>query len=239
VADPDTDEVAPPRWGFGDACIGFALAYVLVSLLTPVIYAVTGQDIGTDAHDLPLSTRALTQVPFYGGMLGWAVAASVRKGNGPVRDYRLRFAWVDVPIGVAFGIAAQIAGNLVLRPVLWITNYTQEDIERPARELSDRAHGAGGVALLVIVVVIAAPIVEEIFFRGLVLRSLERRMGTALAIVASSFIFGLTHFELLQLPALFLFGVVAALLVQRTGRLGTAMCAHLAFNGLAVITLLT
>jgi len=32
---------------------------------------------------------------------------------------------------------------------------------------------------------------------------------------------------------------VAALLVQRTGRLGTAMCAHFAFNGLALLTLLS
>ena len=239
MAEPDAAEVAPPRWGFGDACIGFALAYVLVALLTPVIYAVTGQDLGTDASDLPLSTRALTQVPFYGGMLGWAIAASLRKGNGPVRDYRLRVSWVDVPIGLAAGIGAQIAGNLVLRPVLWLSDNTQEDIERPARELADRAHGAAGVALLLIVVVVAAPLVEEIFFRGLVLRALERRIGTALAIVTSSLIFGITHFELLQLPALFLFGVVAALLVHRTGRLGTAMCAHLAFNGLAVLTLLS
>lgn len=239
MAEPDADELAPPRWGFGDACIGFAIAYVLVALLTPLLYAVTGQDLSTDSHDLPLSTRALLQVPFYGGMVGWALVASFRKGRGPIRDYDLRVAWVDVPIGIAAGVAAQLAGNLVLRPVLWLFDYTQSDIERPARELSDRAHGFGGVTLLVVVVAVAAPLVEEIFFRGLVLRSLERRMGTALAVVASSLIFGLTHFQLLELPALFLFGVVAALLVLRTGRLGTAMCAHFAFNGLAVLTLLT
>ncbi|MGI8662926.1 MAG: CPBP family intramembrane glutamic endopeptidase [Acidimicrobiales bacterium] len=233
-----TDDNDPVRWGLGDACIGFAAAYVLVALLTPVIYALTGQDLGTKAHDLPLSTRALTQVPFYGGMLGWALGASIRKGHGPERDYRLRFSWVDLPLGLAAGVAAQIAGNLLLQPILWLSHYTQDDIERPARELADRAHGAAGVVLLVVVVAIAAPLVEEIFFRGLLLRSLERRTGSRWAIGLSSLVFAATHFEPLQLPALFLFGLVAALLVHRTGRLGTAMCAHLAFNGLAIISLL-
>jgi membrane protease YdiL (CAAX protease family) len=239
MSEPRTPADAPVRWGFGDALAGFALGVVLLALLTPAIYALTGQDQSTSSHDIPLSTRALSQVPFYGGMLGWALGASWRKGRGAVRDFRIAFAWVDVPIGLVAGVAAQIAGNLVLRPILWLTDYTQHDIERPARELADKANGFGGVALLILVVVVAAPLVEEIFFRGLVLRALERRIGTAWAIVASSVIFGLTHFELLQLPALALFGLVAAVLVQRTGRLGTAMVAHLAFNGLAVIALLS
>jgi membrane protease YdiL (CAAX protease family) len=236
--DVETEPAAPVRWGMGDACIGFALGYVLVAVLSPLIYVATGQSLDTDSADLPLSTRALSQVPFYGGMLGWALYASFRKGNGPVRDYRLRFAWVDIPIGVIAGVLTQLVGNLLLQPIIWFTNNTTDDIERPARELADRAHGAGGVILLILVVAVAAPLVEEIFFRGLLLRSMENRLGTLWAVIGSSLIFGATHFELLQLPALALFGLVAAVLVERTDRLGTAMCAHVAFNGLAVYTLL-
>jgi len=240
VADAGDGEAAdaPVRWGLADAAIGFVGAFALVALLTPLIYAVTGQSLGTETRDLPLSTRALSQVPFYGALLGWAVVASVRKGHGVVRDYALRVEWIDVPLGLIAGVLAQLAGNAILRPVLWVTDYTTEDIERPARELADRAHGVAGVVLLVIVVAVAAPIVEEIFFRGLLLRSIEHRAGMAWAVPVSSLLFAATHFEPLQLPALFLFGMVAALLVARTGRLGAALFAHLAFNGLAVITLL-
>ncbi len=84
----------------------------------------------------------------------------------------------------------------------------------------------------------AAPIVEELFFRGLVLRSLERRFGTVWAVVGSSAIFAATHFEPLQFIALFVFGLVAALLAVRTGRLGPSMFAHLAFNATTVVILL-
>jgi hypothetical protein len=37
---------------------------------------------------------------------------------------------------------------------------------------------------------------------------------------------------------LFVFGLVAAVLATRTGRLGPGICAHLAFNGFAVYSLL-
>jgi len=93
-------------------------------------------------------------------------------------------------------------------------------------------------ALNAAVVVIAAPIVEELFFRGLVLRSLERRVGTRWAIVASAALFGAAHLEPLQFPALFLFGLVAAVLTVRSGRLGPSTMAHVAFNGIAVFNLL-
>ncbi|MEY2447361.1 MAG: protease family protein, partial [Acidimicrobiaceae bacterium] len=50
--------------------------------------------------------------------------------------------------------------------------------------------------------------------------------------------FGAAHFEPLQFPALFAFGLVAAGLATRTGRLGPGMWAHVAFNAVAVAGLL-
>ncbi|MDP1805773.1 MAG: CPBP family intramembrane metalloprotease, partial [Acidimicrobiales bacterium] len=80
-------------------------------------------------------------------------------------------------------------------------------------------------------------VVEEIFYRGLVLRAAARRFGTRWAVFGSSAIFGVSQFELVQFPGLFAFGVVLALLAVRTGRLGASIAAHVAFNGVAVIGL--
>ncbi|MGZ4785919.1 MAG: CPBP family glutamic-type intramembrane protease, partial [Acidimicrobiales bacterium] len=49
--------------------------------------------------------------------------------------------------------------------------------------------------------------------------------------------FAATHFELLQLPALFVFGLVLGAMVMVTGRLGTSIWAHLGFNMVAAATL--
>jgi membrane protease YdiL (CAAX protease family) len=224
-------------WGLGDAAIGFSLAWVLTLVLTPLIFAITGVDTDTKAADVPLRTIALQQVPFDGAMLGVALYASFRKGRGPVRDFGWRFEWRDL-LGLVVGVATQYAAFLLYLPLFWLTSIDMDEVSEPARNLTDKASG-GGVVLLVLIVVIAAPIVEELFFRGLVMRSLEQRYGTRWAIVGSAAIFGAAHLEPLQFPALFLFGLVAAVLVTRTGRLGPATFAHVAFNGIAVLSLLT
>ena len=92
------------------------------------------------------------------------------------------------------------------------------------------ADGAGGVAVVVVGVVLVAPFVEELFFRGLLLRALWGRMGRTATVVVSAVLFGLAHVQLLQLPALVAFGLVAGVLVVSTKRLAPAMWAHAAFT---------
>ena len=115
-----------------------------------------------------------------------------------------------------------------------------EDIEEPARQVMDMAQGPGGVVVVVVGVVLVAPFVEELYFRGLLLRALWGRMGRAATVVVSSVLFGLAHVQLLQLPALVCaFGLVAGLLVVATKRLAPAIWAHAAFNSFTVVQLLS
>jgi membrane protease YdiL (CAAX protease family) len=188
---------------------------------------------------VPLTIIPLLQVALWTGLLGVPLWATYRKGNGPVIDFGLAVRWwPDLPAGVAAGLATQ----LLLVPVLYAPFLRflddADEVGRPARELADKADGSpGGVVLLVLVVVIGAPIVEEIFFRGLLLRSIERRAGTWWAVALSSLVFGVFHFQPLQFPALVVAGLVFALLTVWTKRLGAAICAHMAFNGVTVAVL--
>ena len=83
-----------------------------------------------------------------------------------------------------------------------------------------------------------APFVEELYFRGLLMRALWGRMGRLAAVVLAAVLFGLAHVQLLQLPALVAFGLVAGILAASTRRLAPAMWAHAAFNGFTVVQLL-
>jgi hypothetical protein len=55
--------------------------------------------------------------------------------------------------------------------------------------------------------------------------------------VACGVLFGAMHFQPLQLPGLTAFGIVAATLAARSGRLGPAVFAHVGFNAVALFSL--
>jgi hypothetical protein len=104
--------------------------------------------------------------------------------------------------------------------------------------------GSHGIGTLVVDVftVVGAPFFEELFFRGLLLRSLARLFGTfggwvgpTAAVIVTGVLFGLAHVEGLQLFGLAVFGIILSAIAYRTGRLGMNMAAHASFNLTAVV----
>lgn len=224
-------------WGVGDAVAGFLLANACAVVAGAVILAATGQG-ATPVNELSLAMVAVLQVPLWIGYLGAPLWAAGRKGHGIVEDFGFRMRWSDIPIGLAVGVATQLLIiPLLYIPIFWLTG--DRDISAPARSLTDRATDPTGVVLLILIVVVGAPIIEELFFRGLFLRSVERRLGSRWALVVTSVVFGAIHLELLQFPALALAGLVFGGLAVWSGRLGPSIWAHIGFNGVAVVTLLS
>ena len=229
---PAPDE---PRFSVGIALAGWLAALVISNVGAVLILSATGY-ANTDYKDLPLWLIAVLQVPLWLGLLGAVIVVSRRFGTGSLRkDYGFWFRASDV-IGVPIGVVVQLVFLPLLYRALSIFVDTSK-VDEPAKNLTDRAQGIG-VVLLVVLVVVGAPIVEELFFRGLLLRSIEARWNDTLALWASAILFGLAHFELLQLPALVLFGLVAGYCAQRTGRLGMSIWAHAGFNATTVAFLL-
>lgn len=85
--------------------------------------------------------------------------------------------------------------------------------------------------LMFIPVVILAPIVEEIIFRGVLYNLLNKRMSLPMAALISSVIFGLMHGTTFFQTALI--GFVLAFVYQVTGDLKMAMLGHGLNNGVA------
>ena len=81
---------------------------------------------------------------------------------------------------------------------------------------------------------IAAPVVEELVFRGAIMQSL-RRFGDTFALFVSSLLFGLVHGNLVQAPMAFVTGLAIGYFVLRTGSLRTGMTIHFVNNALAVV----
>jgi membrane protease YdiL (CAAX protease family) len=87
-------------------------------------------------------------------------------------------------------------------------------------------------------VVIAAPLVEELTFRGLGFSLLEP-FGRWTAIIATGVLFGLSHGLLLELPIIAAFGCLLGWLRDRTGSVYPGIALHGAFNLFALIAAVT
>jgi uncharacterized protein len=89
-------------------------------------------------------------------------------------------------------------------------------------------------ALNAVVVVLIAPFVEELTFRGVGF-ALLARFGSVVALVGTAAAFAADHGLVEGFPALFVFGVGVGLLRMRTDSLYPGMLLHACFNGLALV----
>lgn len=229
---PDT----PPTWGLGDVAAGIVAAQVLSILVVGVVYTAAGWSA---PEDIPIWATGLLQIPLWTGLAGAVLFAADRKGRGVVVDFGFTARALDAPIGLAIGIACQLVVLPVLYwPVLELLGRSSDELSEPAEELAGRAEGTMGWIVLAVMVVVAAPLVEELFYRGLVLRSMTKRGWSPwLAVLASAALFGAMHFQPLQFLGLFVFGLVLGALAQLYGRLGPALWAHVGFNATTVVAL--
>jgi membrane protease YdiL (CAAX protease family) len=95
-------------------------------------------------------------------------------------------------------------------------------------------------ALTIFNALVLAGIVEELFFRGILLPALHRWLGgTWPAVILSAGLFGMTHYPYADtIPALAVFGLVLGYLYARTRSLVMVVMVHAVFNGKTLLWLL-
>jgi CAAX protease family protein len=228
--------VDPDQAGIG---VGHALgvwvgAWLSGNLIASAVIAASGHDSAAEA---PLWVTIASAVALWTPMVVGLWALSNRYGRHHFTDdYGLRFRPLDL-IGVPVGVLAQlVVVRLVYWPLEqgWPQTFSRSRIERNARDLYDQAHG-GWMIGLVAIVVVGAPVVEEMVYRGLLQGALVRRINDAVALVAVAAFFALIHFRWVEYPGLFVFGLVLGICAQRTGRLGMSIVAHMAFNATGLL----
>jgi membrane protease YdiL (CAAX protease family) len=75
-----------------------------------------------------------------------------------------------------------------------------------------------------------APVLEEMLFRGIILRSFLRRYPPGVAIVHSAAVFGLAHLNVYQFFGAMLIGGVTGWLYERTRSLWPGIVLHVGYN---------
>jgi membrane protease YdiL (CAAX protease family) len=81
-----------------------------------------------------------------------------------------------------------------------------------------------------------APVVEEILIRGCILDSLQKRYGLIIALLVSSLVFAILHFNFVQTLSAIICGLILGLLYAYTGSLFACILAHFLYNSISYIT---
>ncbi len=230
VIETPTDEQRSEIRPFDVAAVFF------FSMVTAVVGFSIGTAIGGSGS---YAETCAGLIGLWAGLIpGSLLILRVRATGSFVKDLGLRFEFPRDLKGILYGLGSQF----ILLPVIYVfvqwalSRDLTKDLEAPAKDLTQNAHGPG-FFFLAVLLVIGAPVVEEIFYRGLLLRSLRRYLPVWPSLVLNGFIFGAVHFDLVTLPGLAAFGIVLAWLAQRSGRLGPNIIAHAVFNAATVIAL--
>ena len=171
----------------------------------------------------------------YGALLAWLAVALPRAGmswrrlfGGPLKPGRLfeviALAWMHV----------SFAANSLILLLVGLYHVAPELTRRllVERVLSDPWGGAPTPALAAVIVVLA-PVVEEILFRGLLLQRFALRWGPGRAVLFTSALFAVLHpYHPL---GLFAFSVLLSLLFLKARTLWAPIAAHALANGSLVL----
>ena len=147
---------------------------------------------------------------------------------------RIRLSdWWVLPAGALL----EVSLALVLLPLQHLSGGTSQEV---VQELNN-ANGAK-LAVLAVGAGVVAPVVEELLFRGLLLRALLRRFPATPAVAISALTFACVHLlgdasiaTVVALPALATVGTVSGILAVRTGDLSKSILLHAGFNLVTVL----
>ena len=239
-------QVSPVRMADGQTSItvGVAMAAWAVcwfggNVLGVMVLAATGQRAGVD--ELPVWVTLLGALALWIPVVVGLGEVSRRFGQASiVGDFGLSFRPADL-LGVPIGVLTQLVLiRLVYWPLeaLWPDTFSSPRLEENARNLYESADGIWLVVLIVIVVV-GAPLVEELLYRGLLQGAFTRRVDDTLAVVLVAGWFAFIHFRPVEFPGLFVIGLVLGVCALVTRRLGMSVVAHCAFNATGLIWVAT
>lgn len=93
-----------------------------------------------------------------------------------------------------------------------------------------------GVALFIAAVLMAA-VIEEMLFRGLLQRALERRLGVAPGLVLSALAFALIHFNPWWMAQILILGITLGVLAWRSDSIFPSILVHGVNNAIALTAL--
>ena len=227
AGEPATRPVARITWGVPDAILCWLAGFLGAAVAGIPLYA--GHN-GTDL-DSKLVFGIILPAQQLAVVAAVAFVSHLKGQRSLTTDFGFRLRLRDAK-ALVVGATLEVVLTLLLIPILQLDPHAKN--QQLLTDLKDHKDAAT-VVLFILGAVVFAPLVEELLFRGVLLRSLLRKMDPAAAVLLSAVIFALVHYvgdpnTLPFLPALAALGAVLAVTALRTGDLSMSIFIHAGFN---------
>ncbi len=229
------ERIAIPFWrgvlfALGSIAIGIVVMTIALIVSIFAVVLITGNAPSMNAGH---PVVAAAEVVFYvaGGWFAWW---GLRKaGVRPFRSLTRRDGRA-ILIGVGAMFLLRIATGILL-VLTDQTKHVQAGFEHFDVTSKTQAVTTISVGLAVLSLVVIAPIVEEIVFRGLLFGALAGRLGVLGSAAITALLFGAVHGDVVLFPTLVAMGFVTALAYAATGNLWVAIALHALNNALGAV----
>jgi uncharacterized protein len=225
VPEERRDSFPYATWGPWTAVLG-VLGALILGLLLALPFIATGNGEGELTTFGNIGAQTATAL----GFLAVPVIIAIQHGASTAAAVLAKLGARRFGLGTALKwMGAAIVTYLVFSAV-YVAIFgspKQEDI----------ADGFGPIPVQVILIVILAPISEEICFRGMLFGGLRRKLPRIPAALIAGLIFGALHATTgpTAVPPLIVFGFLLCLLYEKTGSIVPGIVLHLLNNSVALL----
>jgi membrane protease YdiL (CAAX protease family) len=240
TTDPTADARPKATWSWYEALVVYIVAFLVAGLATlPVLRLME-----PEADLTNIVVTIIAALVIMGVLLLWL--STYHKGWLGVMRLPERGTWGrEIGSAVLFGLGLYpviviVVGGLLTYLLQTISGERVEAPEQVGEHLP-----AIGTALTIVYAVVIAPIGEELFFRGVLFRTLRDRHGFWVGAVGSAVGFGLIHYipgsaidAALLMLVMFLTGIALCFLYERRGTIVAPLATHVTFNVIGIVLIL-
>lgn len=214
------------NWGPGAAVLGVVLALGAGILLgIPAAFLPTQED-----GDLSTGANIIVQLATALGFLLVPMAIASWRGATSIGEILQRLGVRRFALGNSLKWMAAAVGAYLLFAMFYSLVITQPEQE-------DIAEGFGPLPVQILLIVVAAPLAEEVCFRGYLFGGLREKLPAWGAALIAGVIFGGLHAltGISAVPPLMAFGVILCLLYEKTGSIWPGIILHVLNNSVALL----
>lgn len=163
----------------------------------------------------------------------------IKKENSYLYDILIGFStwFVAFPVIVCVNTLFEYLNSLL---------FASKEVDQVAvKFLKNNAQAMTSLLIVLFMIILFAPVIEEFLFRGCIQNWLRKKIGIKPSIILTSFLFAGMHFSSSQsisniplLLSLFVFSIYLGFVYEKTRSLVSSIILHMTFNTISVIRIL-